>query len=103
MGDVYNPYHAPHGAYYDYKEHRHVGDLKMIIADDKGVANYHYEDKLASLFGKNSIVGRGIAIYAEPDDFRDSYAFRTYVKTGNTSKRIACCTIALSAGPDTGV
>lgn len=101
MGDVFNPAGSPFGAFYDRKEHRAVGDLKMLTADENGrVSGYFYKDSIASLYGENSIIGRGMVIFAKPDDLSHQN-YSTYAKAGNTSARSACCTIALSSGPAT--
>ncbi len=42
---------------------RHVGDLGNVVADASGVANVNIEDKLLSLTGSNSIIGRSLVVF----------------------------------------
>jgi Cu-Zn family superoxide dismutase len=79
-GGHFNPTKKKHGA--PDSEERHVGDLGNIKADDEGKAVINMKDKIISLTGKNSIVGRGAIIHAAPDDFKTQ-------PTGNAGARIA--------------
>lgn len=85
-GGHFNPTKSKHGGP-DSLE-RHVGDLGNLIADDKGQAHYERIDKLISLEGPHSIVGRSIVIHANPDDFVTQ-------PTGASGDRIACGVIEL--------
>lgn len=49
-------------------EVRHVGDLGNVIAEADGVAHIDMTDKLATLHGQNSIVGRSLVVHAGEDD-----------------------------------
>ena len=62
---------------------RHVGDLGNIEADGTGLAKYDRVDKLITLEGDNSVVGRGIMIHAKEDDLKSQPA-------GESGARIAC-------------
>ncbi len=86
-GAHYNPFHKKHGG--PDSEERHVGDLGNIEANDGGFAHYDRVDKVISLDGPYSIVGRSIIIHADPDDL-------TTDPSGNSGKRIACGVIVLA-------
>lgn len=66
-GGHFNPTDQPHGRPSDAK--RHVGDLGNIEADKDGVATINMEDKVISLTGENSIVGRALVIHEGEDKF----------------------------------
>ncbi|XP_041128375.1 superoxide dismutase [Cu-Zn]-like isoform X2 [Polyodon spathula] len=55
-GPHFNPHAKTHGAPQD--EVRHVGDLGNVVAGDDKVAVINIEDKLISLSGPHSIIGR---------------------------------------------
>ena len=46
--------------------HSHHGDLGNIIANEQGVAKVDMTDKLVSLVGKDSVVGRTIVVRNKP-------------------------------------
>ena len=48
---------------------RHAGDLGNIEVKSDGTAQFVLTDKLLSLVGGRSIIGRSIVIDQEPDDF----------------------------------
>jgi superoxide dismutase, Cu-Zn family len=79
-GGHFNPTNKMHGS--PEAEERHVGDLGNLIADDNGKAHYERLDKVISLNGKNSIIGRGIIVHAGEDDFVTQ-------PTGNAGARVA--------------
>ena len=90
MGGHYNPDGVDHG---DEKE-GHVGDLGNITADESGTAKFSIRADRVELIGDRSVVGRGIVVHANPDDFgkgRDEES----LKTGNAGDRIACGVITL--------
>lgn len=66
-GGHFNPTNQPHGKPTDKK--RHVGDLGNIEADKDGVANIDMQDKVISLSGENSIVGKALLIHEGEDKF----------------------------------
>jgi Cu-Zn family superoxide dismutase len=79
-GGHFNPTKQMHGA--RDAEVRHVGDLGNIKADDEGMAVIDFTDKVISLSGKNSIIGRGAIVHAAADDFKTQ-------PTGNAGARVA--------------
>ena len=87
-GGHFNPTGMPHGGPDDAK--RHVGDLGNIKADDSGKATYKRVDKLISLNGSNSIIGRSVIVHAKADDFK------TQQPPGNAGDRIGCGTIGIA-------
>jgi len=80
-GGHFNPTNKKHGS--PDAEERHVGDLGNLVADDNGRAHYERLDKVISLNGPNSIIGRGIIVHAGEDDL-------TSQPTGNAGARLAC-------------
>ena len=65
-GGHFNPEGQPHGGREAHK--RHVGDLGNVKADASGTATLDFTDKLISLQGKHSILGRGLIVHAKADD-----------------------------------
>ncbi len=62
----------------------HAGDLPNLSSDSQGVAVLSYTTPLLTVApGPNSVVGRAVVIYANPDDYRSQPA-------GNSGPRIAC-------------
>eukprot|EP00124_Ichthyophonus_hoferi_P001751 Ihof_evm1s101 gene=Ihof_evmTU1s101 len=57
-GPHFNPHNKTHGAPAD--EERHVGDLGNVLADENGVAKIDLTDRIISLSGEHSIIGRTI-------------------------------------------
>lgn len=80
-GAHYNPTNQPHGA--PESEHRHVGDLGNLTADDSGKAHYERVDTVISLEGEYSIVGKAVIIHSDADDFVTQ-------PSGNAGSRIGC-------------
>lgn len=80
-GAHFNPTNKPHGGPDD--ADRHVGDLGNLVADEKGHAHYERVDKVISLSGKNSIIGRSIIVHADSDDYKTQPA-------GASGAKIAC-------------
>jgi Cu-Zn family superoxide dismutase len=89
-GAHFNPTNKPHGA--PDSTERHVGDLGNIEADASGKAIIHMRDRLISLNGPHSIVGRGLIVHADPDDFKTQ-------PTGNAGARLACGVIGIAGPP----
>lgn len=87
-GGHFNPTKQPHAGPDDAK--RHVGDLGNLKANDDGKASYNRTDKLISLNGPNSIIGRSVIVHAKPDDFK------TQDPPGNAGARIGCGTIGIA-------
>ncbi|MGM0669985.1 MAG: superoxide dismutase family protein [Gemmatimonadota bacterium] len=88
-GGHFDPDDMPHGAPTDTE--RHVGDLGNISADDMGVAHFEWTDTLLSFRGTHSIVGRGVIVHAQEDDF-------TTQPTGDAGPRLACGVIGIAEG-----
>jgi len=81
----FNPYGKPH-AHFSTSE-RHAGDLPALKADASGRAEVTAElDVITVAAGPSSVVGRGLIVHAQPDDYRTQ-------PTGNAGARIACAVI----------
>jgi superoxide dismutase, Cu-Zn family len=84
----FNPLGKPHG-HYDTAE-RHAGDLPALKADADGqVVVEHDVDIITIAPGQTSIVGRGLIVHADPDDYKTQ-------PTGNAGARLACAVIQRS-------
>ena len=78
----FNPFGKPHG-HYGSAEH-HAGDLPSLKADKGGRAKVDVElDGITVTPGPAYIIGRGLIIHADPDDYKTQ-------PTGNAGARIAC-------------
>jgi Cu-Zn family superoxide dismutase len=78
----FNPHGKPH-ARHDTAE-RHAGDLPPLKAGKDGRAKVDAMLDVISIgSGPGNIVGRGLIVHADPDDF-------TTQPTGNAGARIAC-------------
>jgi Cu-Zn family superoxide dismutase len=63
---------------------RHAGDLPALKANKQGRANVQVDvDGITVAPGPGSIVGRGLIVHADPDDYKTQ-------PTGNAGARIAC-------------
>jgi Cu-Zn family superoxide dismutase len=80
-GGHYNPTDQPHAAPTDNK--RHVGDLGNIEAKSNGSAHLETVDKVLSLKGSHSIIGRAVVVHAGEDDLKSQ-------PTGDAGGRLAC-------------
>ena len=67
---------------------RHLGDLGNLKSDATGMAVIKSEDKMLSLSGGNSILGRAVIVHAGEDDMKSQPA-------GNSGPRIGCGVIGL--------
>ncbi len=84
----FNPYGKPH-AHFSTSE-RHAGDLPALKADSGGRAEVTAElDVITVAAGPSSVVGRGLIVHIQPDDYRTQ-------PTGNAGARIACGVIRRS-------
>jgi Cu-Zn family superoxide dismutase len=84
----FNPHGKPH-AHFSTAE-RHVGDMPSLKADTNGRAEANFElDVMTVSPGPASVVGRGLIVHADPDDYRTQ-------PTGNAGARIACAVIQRS-------
>jgi len=78
----FNPFGKPHGNYGSAE--RHAGDLPSLKANKAGRANVQADlDVITLAPGPASIVGRGLIVHADPDDYKTQ-------PTGNAGARIAC-------------
>ena len=81
-GGHFNPTGKPHGSV-DAPEH-HAGDMPSLKADASGHAGGTFELSGPTVAaGPNSVVGRGLIVHRDPDDFKTQ-------PTGNSGARIAC-------------
>ncbi len=86
-GGHFNPEKKMHGG--PHASDRHVGDLGNIDADGSGVATIDLEDKLVTLQGKHSVIGRGLIVHSKADDEKTQ-------PTGDAGGRIAQGVIGLA-------
>ncbi len=90
-GGHYNPLALIHGAPDAPK--RHVGDLGNIEVDQKGKAHYVYIDRLVTLSGPNSVIGKALIVHEKPDDLKSQ-------PTGAAGARILCGVIVEESPED---
>ncbi len=84
-GGHFNPDGKPHAA--PSTSERHVGDLPALKADAQGAAKMTFDlDRISVTPGPTSIVGKGLIVHRDPDDFKTQ-------PTGNSGARIACAVI----------
>jgi Cu-Zn family superoxide dismutase len=84
----FNPQSKPHGS--PDSPERHAGDMPMLKADAKGNASVGADlDVMTVEPGPNSIVGRGLIVHVQPDDYKTQ-------PTGNAGARAACGVIRSS-------
>ncbi len=87
-GGHFNPQGKPHAAHTT--PDRHTGDIPMLMADGSGVATLVVElDVMTIGSGTTDIVGRGLIVHKDPDDYRTQ-------PTGNAGARVACGVIKRS-------
>jgi superoxide dismutase, Cu-Zn family len=78
----FNPHGKPHG--HPSLGERHAGDLPALRAGKDGRAKLDASADIITVRpGPASIVGRGLIIHADPDDYKTQ-------PTGNAGARIAC-------------
>jgi Cu-Zn family superoxide dismutase len=81
----FNPHGKPHG--HPQSGERHAGDLPSLRADASGSAKLDTElDIVTVTSGPASVVGRGLIVHADPDDYKTQ-------PTGNAGARLACAVI----------
>ena len=87
-GGHFNPRSKPHAVHTT--PDRHTGDMPMLVADASGIAMLVIElDVMAIGSGESDIVGRGLIVHKDPDDFATQ-------PTGNSGARVACGVITRS-------
>jgi Cu-Zn family superoxide dismutase len=81
----FNPQNKPHA--HAGTSERHAGDLPSLKSDAGGTAKV---DAMLDIItvgdGPTSVVGRGLIVHAQPDDFKTQ-------PTGNAGARSACAVI----------
>ena len=65
-GPHFNPYQQTHGGPKDFV--RHVGDLGNLLSNKEGIAEICMIDRLVTLYGTNSVLGRSIVVHKKEDD-----------------------------------
>ncbi len=84
----FNPLGKPHGMQGS-PEH-HAGDIPSLKSDGAGNAGFTADiDTVTVAAGPTSVVGRGLIVHAQPDDFKTQ-------PTGNAGARSACAVIQRS-------
>jgi Cu-Zn family superoxide dismutase len=86
-GGHFNPSKNPHAGHDDAK--RHEGDLGNIEADSSGKAHLELTDKMMTMSGEMSIIGRGVIVHEKVDDLKTQ-------PTGNAGGRVACGVIGVA-------
>ncbi|EGT38329.1 hypothetical protein CAEBREN_18250 [Caenorhabditis brenneri] len=96
-GPHFNPSEKTHGG--PCCDNRHYGDLGNVEAGSDGVAKVNMTDKLVTLYGKHSVIGRSMVVHADEDDLGKGVGDKEgeSKKTGNSGARKACGVIALAA------
>jgi len=86
-GGHFNPEFKVYGAHG--QGSHHAGDLPSLKADADGKADVNFTSKTVSVVsGATQIVGRGLIVHRDPDDFKTQPA-------GNAEPRLACAVIRL--------
>ena len=81
----FNPHNKPHG--HPSSGERHAGDLPSIVAGKDGRGKVTADvDAITVSAGPASIIGRGLIVHADPDDYKTQ-------PTGNAGARLACAVI----------
>ncbi|HEX4414183.1 MAG TPA: superoxide dismutase family protein [Lacipirellulaceae bacterium] len=86
-GGHFNPNGGKHSSPDDPK--RHAGDLGNLKADSTGNASFEMVDKMLSLSGENSVIGRSVIIHAKADDLKTQ-------PSGDSGDRIGCGVIGIA-------
>lgn len=86
-GGHFNPAGMPHGGPADQK--RHAGDLGNVEANVYGNVYQEQVDRVISLEGPDSIIGRTVVVHAGADDLKSQPA-------GGSGARVACGVIRVA-------
>ena len=86
-GGHFNPANAPHAGH-DAAQ-RHEGDLGNLEADSNGKAHLELTDKMMTMSGDKSIIGRGVIVHEKEDDLKSQ-------PVGNAGGRLACGVIGIA-------
>lgn len=86
-GSHFNPTNDPHAGHDAAK--RHVGDLGNIEADSSGKAHLELTDKMMTMSGDKSIIGRGVIVHEKADDLKTQ-------PTGDAGGRLACGVVGVA-------
>ncbi|KAJ3621994.1 hypothetical protein MTP99_002531 [Tenebrio molitor] len=93
-GAHFNPTNSTHGAPED--DVRHVGDLGNIEANATKVATVNIVDKVITLDGENSIIGRALVLHEGEDDLGKGKEDDSKT-TGHAGARLACGVIGIES------
>ena len=93
-GGHFNPFNVSHGSPQDPVGKRHVADLGNIIANEEGRAAIDIKDKLITLNGIYSVIGRAFVVHALEDDLGRGSNDES-LKTGNAGPRVGCGVIGI--------
>jgi len=66
-----------------------VGDLGNVVVKEDGEADFTIDDKLVSLFGDHTVLGRAVVVHADEDDLGRGNASDSKT-TGHAGGRLAC-------------
>lgn len=94
VGDHYNPHNVSHGKPENDENHRHVGDLGNVEANEYGRAVFRITDSLVKVW---DVIGRSLVVSSSEDDLGLGTDPQSKID-GNSGKRVACGIIARSAG-----
>ncbi len=86
-GGHFNPTNNPHAGHD--AEQRHEGDLGNLEADASGKAHLELTDKMMTMSGEKSIIGRGVIVHEKEDDLKSQ-------PVGNAGGRLACGVIGIA-------
>ncbi|CAK9296756.1 unnamed protein product [Gordionus sp. m RMFG-2023] len=92
-GIHYNPDKKTHGGPDD--SIRHNGDLGNVTSDASGKCHISKTDKVITLYGPRSIIGRSLVVHAKEDDYGKG-GDEESLKTGNAGERVGCGIIGLA-------